>query len=275
MLSRPLYTMHRQVYSRTGQNVKSKHWIVGNWKMNGSRQAVQQWLAEWQLGCNKLTASASRLEILVCPPAIYLPFFAEQITTNNISRLKLVGQNVSAYLQGAYTGELSAAMLQDYQCSHVLIGHSERRQLFAETDEVVAQKVATAQAQGLRPILCVGETQAQREQQATESVVTAQLDSVLKRIGAEKLAQAIIAYEPIWAIGTGLSATPEQAQAVHASIRAWLGNKRVGFTPLLYGGSVSPDNAAAVLRQPDIDGVLVGGASLVADSFLKICAVLT
>jgi len=244
--------------------------------MNGSRQFVQQWLTEWQLGCDKLTASASQLEILVCPPAIYLPLFAEkiaaeQIAEANITQLRLAGQNVSAYAQGAYTGELSAAMLQDYQCSHVLIGHSERRQLFAETDEVVAQKVATAQTQGLRPILCVGETQAQREQQATESVVAAQLDAVLEKIGAEKLAQVIIAYEPIWAIGTGLSATPEQAQAVHASIRTWLRSEQITCTPLLYGGSVSPDNAAALFSQPDIDGVLVGGASLSAHSFLQIC----
>lgn len=241
--------------------------------MNGSQAMAQHWLATWTMEMSGQIFPDHALEILICPPASHLFLFAERNAAdkNAVINLRLGAQNLGAYAQGAYTGEISGAMLIDCQCSYVLVGHSERRQLFMESDDLIAQKVEAAQSVGLRPILCVGETRLEREQQATESVIAIQLDAVLQRISAKNMAQAIIAYEPIWAIGTGLSATPEQAQAVQNFIRQWLSDRNVRATPILYGGSVSPENVSSLLQQPDIDGVLVGGASLDAKVFARIC----
>ncbi len=184
-------------------------------------------------------------------------------------------QSVCAEAQGAFTGEVSAAMLKDVGCSYVLVGHSERRQLYAESDNLVARKFVAAQSQGLVPVLCVGETLEEREGDQTTAVVTRQLEAVLAVSGIQSLARAVIAYEPVWAIGTGRTATPEQAQAVHAMIRAKVTDRDAtigGSVRLLYGGSVKASNAQELFAMPDIDGGLVGGASLKADEFARICA---
>jgi triosephosphate isomerase len=176
---------------------------------------------------------------------------------------------------GAFTGEISAPMLKDLGCSHVIIGHSERREIFGESDALIADKFAAALANSLSPVLCIGETQAQREAGETEATVLRQLDAVLQQVGADAFADAVIAYEPVWAIGTGLTATPDQAQEMHDLIRGTLARHNAevaGAIRVLYGGSVKADNAAELFAQPDIDGALVGGASLVADDFLTICS---
>jgi triosephosphate isomerase len=191
------------------------------------------------------------------------------------SGVTLGAQTVCAEAQGAFTGEVSAAMLKDAGCRYVLVGHSERRQLYAESDNLVARKFVAAQSQGLVPVLCVGETLEEREGDQTTAVVTRQLEAVLAVSGIQSLARAVIAYEPVWAIGTGRTATPEQAQAVHAMIRAKLTDRDAmigGSVRLLYGGSVKASNAQELFAMPDIDGGLVGGASLKADEFARICA---
>ena len=224
--------------------------VAGNWKMHGSRQANRALLDEI------LKEKPGGAQCAVCPPFPYLAEAAEQLKGSAVA---LGAQNVSEHAQGAYTGEVSAAMLKDAGCRYVIVGHSERRQLYGESDALVAKKYAAARAAGLEPILCVGETLAEREAGRTEEVVARQMGAVTFRGG-------VIAYEPVWAIGTGRNATPEQAQAVHAFLRRMVSSE----TPILYGGSVKPQNAAAIFAMADVDGGLIGGASLVAADFLAI-----
>lgn len=210
-------------------------------------------------------------EVLVFPPYVYLPQVLEQATD---SGLGVGAQNVSDRSSGAYTGEVSAAMLADVGASHVLVGHSERRALYGEDDATVAAKFAAALSAGLTPVLCVGETRDERESGRTESVVARQLAAVIEAVGARDLGRGLLAYEPVWAIGTGLTATPEQAQAVHAFLREEIARRdaTIGNSlRILYGGSVKADNAATLFACEDVDGGLVGGASLKPEEFLAIC----
>jgi triosephosphate isomerase len=241
--------------------------VAGNWKMNGARADSAALVRAVLHG---LPASPSA-DVAICPPFILIPLVADLLAGTPVS---WGGQNVSAHKSGAYTGEIAGSMLKDYGCSWAIVGHSERRTLFAETDQVVADKFIAAQDLGLVPILCVGETLEEREHNQTEAVVARQLDAVLARAGIAAFERAVIAYEPVWAIGTGRNASPEQAQAVHAFIRGRLTQRDRGIgdrTRILYGGSVKGNNAAALFTQPDIDGGLIGGASLNADDFLAIC----
>lgn len=242
--------------------------VAGNWKMNGSKGAIRGLLQSLQRGRKNTTA-----EIAIFPPSIYVPLVAELLSE---SQIVYGGQTLSEHSVGAFTGEVAGSMLQDYGCKYVIVGHSERRSLFAETDTIVAQKFAAAQRNGLIPMLCIGETLAQREAKQTLAIITKQLQSVIDVIGVDAFAKARVAYEPVWAIGTGMTATPEQVQTVHAEIRAFLAkqNEEVATNlPLLYGGSVKAHKAMALAQMPDVDGALVGGASLDADEFLKIVQV--
>ena len=218
---------------------------------------------------HKLPNSAA--EVWVCPPFVYL---AELARALGGSRVSLGAQDVCAETQGAFTGEVSAAMLRDVGCAGAIVGHSERRALYGESDQLVARKFAAVMASGLTPILCVGEQLAERESGRTFEVVDRQLDAVLDLSGVEAFTRAVIAYEPVWAIGTGRTATPEQAQEMHAFIRRVFAERHSSGAAealrILYGGSVKPDNIAGLMSQGDIDGALVGGASLKADSFAQI-----
>ena len=233
--------------------------VAGNWKMHGSRESIAALLA----GLPRLGG----VEVVVCPPYVYLP---EVIATLHDTDIGVGAQNVSEQQQGAYTGEVSADMLRDIGCRYAIVGHSERRTLYGENDAQVAAKFMAAQAEGLVPILCVGETLAQREQGETLTVINSQLDAVIQAAGIKAVCSAVIAYEPVWAIGTGKTATAEQAQEVHQAIRQQLGANGEG-TRVLYGGSVKAANAAELFAQPDIDGALVGGASLNSAEFGEIC----
>lgn len=240
--------------------------IVGNWKMNGS-------LAGNEALLNALRAalgSEPAADVAVCVPAPYLAQVQAMCTGTPIA---WGAQDVSAHEAGAYTGEVSAAMLRDFACRYVIVGHSERRQYHGESDEIVARKAQRALACGITPIVCVGETEAQRLQGDTEQVVKRQLAAVIRAVG-HCVSEIVVAYEPVWAIGTGRTATPEQAQAVHAVLRAQLLAAAVGEqrVRILYGGSMNAANAAALLAQPDIDGGLIGSASLKADEFARIIA---
>lgn len=242
--------------------------VAGNWKMHGSRtenaRLIEALLSRYP--------DHSNAHCLVCPPFVYLQELARQLRDGPIG---LGAQDVCAEAQGAFTGEVSAAMLKDVGCGHVLVGHSERRWTYHESDQLVARKFAAAQAKELVPILCVGEQLSDRDAGRTEEVVARQLDVVLELCGVGALESAVIAYEPVWAIGTGRSATPEQAQAVHAFIRERIGTrdaKIAAAVRILYGGSVKAGNAAELCAQPDVDGGLIGGASLNADEFLAILA---
>jgi triosephosphate isomerase (TIM) len=226
--------------------------VAGNWKMHGSRASVQALLDSLLQGIPK----DAKVGCAVCAPFPYLALVAERLRGSPIA---WGAQNVSEHAQGAYTGEVSAAMLAEFGCRYVLVGHSERRQLYGESDALAAAKFAAVKKAGMTPILCVGETLAERDAGQTEAVVARQL-------GAVEFKDAVLAYEPVWAIGTGRNATPEQAQAVHAFLR----RKVTSDTPILYGGSVKPQNAAAIFAMPDVDGGLIGGASLVAKDFLAI-----
>lgn len=241
--------------------------VAANWKMHGSRALVAS-----LLGALREELSGKVLcELVICPPSPYLEQ-ARQLLSG--STLQLGAQNCYIHARGAYTGEVSASMLDDLGCRYVLVGHSERRALFGENDALVAQKFEAVQAQGLVPILCVGETLRERQDGRTAEVVMAQVQAVIDRSGVAALGKAVLAYEPIWAIGSGLSATPEQAQEVHAYLRGQVGDlaQRVARRlPILYGGSVKAANAAELFGQPDIDGGLIGGASLEADEFAGIC----
>ena len=240
--------------------------VAGNWKMNGDN-ATNAVLVE---GILAGMAAAEGVDLLICPPFPYLAAMAEKIAG---SRLMLGAQTVSEHQAGAFTGESAASMLVDIGCEYVLVGHSERRALYGETSAAVAARYVAAQAAGLKPVLCVGESLQERESGDTEKVIGEQLDAVIDAAGVASLANAVIAYEPVWAIGTGMTATPEQAQDVHAYIRARLaaGDKVIAASvQILYGGSVKGDNAAGLFGMPDIDGGLIGGASLKSGDFLAI-----
>ena len=241
--------------------------FAANWKMNGSLESIRPLLEEIKAG---LTGDPPA-EVAICAPYIYMAELQARLKGTAIAP---GAQNVSEHDAGAYTGEIAAAMLQDYGCRYVIVGHSERRNLFGESDRKVAEKFARAVAHGLAPILCVGELLEEREGGITEEVVARQLDAVIEVNGIEAFAGAVIAYEPVWAIGTGRTATPAQAQEVHAFIRLRLARHDDGIADnmrILYGGSVKPDNAAELFSMADIDGGLIGGASLAAGDFLAIC----
>ncbi len=239
--------------------------IFGNWKMNGSLAANAALLDLLKQGLGHADC-----EIAVCAPA---PYLAQLQSLLSGSAIALGAQDVSAQASGAFTGEVSGAMLREFGVRYVLVGHSERRQYHAESDELVARKAQAALASGITPVVCVGETLAQREAGETEAVVRRQLSAVVQRNG-HCLSEIVLAYEPVWAIGTGLTATPAQAQAVHAVLRAQLlaATTAAARIPILYGGSMNAANAAELLAQADIDGGLVGGASLKAADFLAIVA---
>ena len=238
--------------------------IAGNWKMNGSLASNAALLDGIRAGVAGLKA-----ELAVCVPAPYLAQVQSALTGSGVN---WGAQDVSVHDSGAYTGEVSAAMLGDFACRYVIVGHSERRSYHGETDELVAKKAVRALASGLVPVVCVGETLQEREQGATDAVVTRQLKPVLSAVGAD-LAKIVVAYEPVWAIGTGKTATPGMAQQVHELIRATLAQADASAAAqvrILYGGSMKPDNAGELLAQADIDGGLIGGASLKAADFLAI-----
>jgi triosephosphate isomerase len=241
-----------------------KKLVAGNWKMHGS-------LAENAALLSTLKPALAGIETVVCVPFPYLAQAQAELAGSSIA---WGAQNLSEHSKGAYTGEVSASMLRDFGCSYVIVGHSERRSLYGESDQQVAAKFIAAQAGGLVPILCVGESLEEREAGITEQVVARQLDAVIGAAGIGALANAIVAYEPVWAIGTGKTASPEQAQAVHAFIRGKIAGLDAAIADGLviqYGGSVKAANAAELLAQPDIDGGLIGGASLIADEFVAIC----
>jgi len=240
--------------------------VVGNWKMNGSAASVEALAADVVAGLG----SDCVAEVAVCPSYIYIPSVAAAVKA---SPLSIGAQNVSDQLSGAYTGEISVSMLDDFDCRYVIVGHSERRALYRETDAQVADKFVRVKAAGMLPILCVGENLAERESGTALTVIESQLQTVLDIAGADCFADAVVAYEPVWAIGTGKTATPEQAQEVHGFIRAFIAkdNKQAANNvQILYGGSVKAANAAELFAQQDIDGALVGGAALSAAEFVKI-----
>jgi triosephosphate isomerase len=240
--------------------------VAGNWKMHGSLAANQRLLEDLRSGLAGLPGAS-------CAVCVPFPYLAQAASALTGSAIVWGAQTLSEHPSGAYTGEVSGAMLRDFGCTYVIVGHSERRALCGERDAQVAAKFAAAQAVGLTPILCVGETLEEREQGATEEVVTRQLKSVMERAGVSGLGGGVLAHEPIWAIGTGRTATPQQAQSVHELLRAEVAKsdpKIAAQIAISYGGSVKPENAAALFAIPDIDGALVGGASLVAADFVAI-----
>jgi len=240
--------------------------VAGNWKMNGSLSSVRELLA----GVKNGAAGLESIQIAVFPPFVYLAEVERLLTGTAIV---WGAQNVSERAPGAFTGEVAAPMLLDFHCTYALVGHSERRTLYGETSAIVAQKFAAARKAGLTPMLCVGETLEERERGATESVVIEQLGAVLDLESIQGLDGAVIAYEPVWAIGTGRTATPEQAQEVHAFIRGQLARQDAKIAQdirILYGGSVKGSNAVELFAMPDIDGGLIGGASLQVEEFLTI-----
>lgn len=239
-----------------------KKLVAGNWKMHGSHKQNSELLA------GILAARPFACDVAVCVP---FPYLGEAAVALAGSELRWGAQDCSKHEQGAFTGEVSAAMLAEFGCRYAIVGHSERRALHGESDQLVADKAQAALSHGLTPIVCVGETLAQREAGEAAAVVKRQLSAVIHTLG-HCAGEMVVAYEPVWAIGTGKTATPEQAQEMHALIRAQLhaATPRADAMTLLYGGSVKPDNAKLLLEQPNIDGALVGGASLKADDFLKI-----
>jgi triosephosphate isomerase len=243
--------------------------IAGNWKMNSDRASAVS-LAE---AIDKRSAEFKHVDLLVCPPSVYLALVAEVLEDSPVA---LGAQNVYFEPNGAFTGEISAAMLKDVGCSYVILGHSERRHILGETDELINKKTHAALAAGLTPIVCVGELLAEREAGQTAAVIRRQFAGSLAGISADQMEHVVIAYEPVWAIGTGKVATPEQAEEVHADLRRLLtqryNDQTASRVRILYGGSVKPDNARQLLSQPNVDGALVGGASLKANDFLGIAA---
>jgi triosephosphate isomerase len=248
--------------------MKKQRIILANWKMNGHLAFI-----------NDMTASLNKLEltenvtVILCPSSPYLFATANEIKNKQI---QLGAQNVSEHAKGAHTGEVSANMLKECHVKYVLTGHSERRRLYNETSIQVANKVELALEAGLTPVLCIGESDSERSANQTETKLTSQLQPVIDKIGIEKFNNIIVAYEPIWAIGTGKSASPEVAQEIHAFIRQFLATYNADIAakiPLLYGGSVNATNSEELFSQPDIDGGLIGGASLIIDEFTKICSI--
>ncbi|MET0049469.1 MAG: triose-phosphate isomerase [Candidatus Thiodiazotropha sp.] len=241
--------------------------VAGNWKMNGSLESVRSLLD----GIKNGIGTVNNAEVAVCPPYVYIPEAQKKL---NGSEIGWGGQDLSIESSGAFTGEVAASMLNDFGCKYVIVGHSERRTYHAESDELVAKKFAVARDAGLIPILCVGETLEQRESGITNEVVARQMNAVIDLVGIDALSDGVIAYEPVWAIGTGVTATPEQAQEVHAFIRGLVADKSAEVAEvirILYGGSMKPDNAKELIEKPDIDGGLIGGAALKAEDFLGIC----
>ena len=240
--------------------------VAGNWKLNGTRESAVSLATEIVQGVKD-----ESVEVLVCPVYVHIADVQQAVAS---SAVKLGAQDAAIQDSGAFTGEVSAQMLSEFGCEYVILGHSERRSLFGDEDKVVADKFATVQDAGLTPVLCVGETLEERESGITEEVIARQLDAVIERAGVEALARSVVAYEPVWAIGTGKTATPEQAQQVHAFIREKItaldSNVAEGLR-ILYGGSVKPDNAAELFGMADIDGGLIGGAALKSADFLAIC----
>lgn len=241
--------------------------VAGNWKMHGSMAENQTLLTQL---VNGLSHSGS-VDVAVFPSLVYL---TQAQSLLGASSIKWGAQTLSEYKFGAYTGEVSADMLADFGCDYVLVGHSERREIFQEDDQQIAKKFKAAQVKYLTPVLCVGETLNEREANQTASVIASQLQVVLDEVGIAAFEQAVIAYEPVWAIGTGKTATPEMAQEVHCAIREQLALHDEAIAQkiqILYGGSVKPENASAIFAQVDVDGALVGGASLNANDFIEIC----
>ncbi len=242
--------------------------VAGNWKMNTRRQSARDLAAAVVRG----TAGDAAVEVVVCPPFPYLPAVAEALAGSHVA---LGAQNCHDRSDGAFTGEVSAAMLADVGCRYVILGHSERRHGLGESDGFIRGKLQSALAAGLRIILCVGETLAERQAGQLQAVLSRQVQSALEGLNQQQLAQVVLAYEPVWAIGTGQTATPEQAQEAHAFLRDQVrrcGDGPAAALPILYGGSVTATNAAELFRQPDIDGGLIGGASLKPDQFQTIVA---
>jgi triosephosphate isomerase len=242
--------------------------VAGNWKMNGVRSSVTALVRDLVAGCDQ----AAGAEVLLCPPSIFILSVQELINEYSI---ELGGQDLYPEAGGAFTGEISGPMLRDAGCTYVIVGHSERRALMGESDADVARKFAAAQQHHLTPILCVGETLAERQSDNTLDVIGRQFAAVVDAVGIEAFENAVVAYEPVWAIGTGETASPDQAQEVHAALRSMAAERSAKIASdlrLLYGGSVKAANAADLFSMPDIDGGLIGGASLDADEFLAICA---
>ncbi|WP_120513750.1 triose-phosphate isomerase [Photobacterium salinisoli] len=242
--------------------------VMGNWKLNGSKEMVTNLLT----GLDAALAGVEGVDVAVAPPVMYLDL-AQRLISQGKSNIILGAQNVDVNASGAYTGDISPEMLKDFGASHIIIGHSERREYHHESDEFVAQKFAFLKEHGLTPVLCIGESEAQNEAGETVAVCARQLDAVIKTQGVEALNGAIIAYEPIWAIGTGKAATAEQAQDIHAAIRAHIASFSADVAKnvvIQYGGSVKAGNAAELFAMPDIDGALVGGAALDAEGFAAI-----
>ncbi len=241
--------------------------VAGNWKMNGTREGAKELL----LGIQDRAEELTDVDWAVFPPSVFLEETERLLTGSNVA---WGAQNVSDKPVGAFTGEISVSMLKEFGCEYVLVGHSERRNLYSEDDVIVAAKFVEASDAGLIPILCVGETLREREQDRTFEVVSRQVAAVLRLDnGVERLANAVVAYEPVWAIGTGITATPEQAQEVHQAIRSQISNYDANIAQnlqILYGGSVKPGNARAIFAMPDIDGGLIGGAALKAGDFIEI-----
>ena len=241
--------------------------VAGNWKMHGNLVKNRELLEAVVVG----TKSFQNVSCVVCVPYPYL-FQAQSIL--NGTHVTWGAQNISQYVQGAYTGEVSASMLADLGSRYVIVGHSERRALYAEEDRVVAEKFRAAQERSLIPIFCVGETLTQREDGETKQIIARQLDAVIELVDIDALAQSVIAYEPVWAIGTGKTASPEQAQEIHSFVRnriAARNSKIASDIQILYGGSVKVENANELFAMPDIDGGLIGGASLISEEFISIC----
>jgi triosephosphate isomerase (TIM) len=242
--------------------------IAANWKMHGSRDFIRELIGQL---LPSLSKGVNGVDLVLCPP---FPYLAQVAELSRGAELILGAQNVCSEHEGAYTGEISGRMLADFKVRYVIVGHSERRQLMAESDELVARKFAAAQVCGLIPVLCVGETLQERESGKAAQVVEQQLSAVLDTAGVESFQRAVIAYEPVWAIGTGRSASTSQAQDMHASIRRMIAERDSDVAhnvQIVYGGSVNPENAPDLFSQPDIDGGLIGGASLNAESFIRIC----
>lgn len=247
-----------------------RYLIAGNWKMNGSQTMTEQLISSVSNGLQAIEQS-QQIDVAVCPPA---PYFSVAKQALSDTKIALGAQNVNAQASGAFTGECSLAMLEEFACKYVLLGHSERRTYYHETDADITEKLVSSVESSVTPVLCVGETLEQRQQDITEQVIATQLSAVFEKVSADKLANIVVAYEPVWAIGTGETATPEQAQAVHQFIRqkiAEVAPQAADKVRILYGGSMKPDNAKELLSQPDIDGGLIGGAALQAESFVEIC----
>jgi triosephosphate isomerase len=240
--------------------------VAGNWKMNGSLESIKALLDGVKAGAGDVTSA----EMAVCCPAVYIDTVSSQLNGTSIA---FGGQDISTQESGAYTGEIAGSMWNDFSCKYVIIGHSERRTYHNESDELVAEKFEVARKAGLIPLFCIGETLEEREGGITEEVVSRQINAVIDRVGVDMLGEGVIAYEPVWAIGTGVTATPEQAQDTHAFIRSMVAEKSQAVADkiqILYGGSMNAGNAAQLLACADIDGGLIGGASLKSEDFLAI-----